>query len=192
MNTLDEKDLLEKIKSGDTAAFGDFIDIYKRLVSHIVYRMIPRLGDREDLCQDIFIKVYQNIEGFLFKSKVSTWVGRIAYNTCLNYLEKKKMVLYDDISSEHQTLDSFSSKNIRPDEYVEKGDISKHLDEQLAQLPVLFRTVLTLYHLDGMSYAEISDIMGKPEGTVKSYLFRGRKYLKDLIIKSYNKEEIWH
>ena len=67
-----EKQLIEKVLSGNTKAFGTLVDSYKKLVSHIVYRLVSNIQDREDLCQDVFLKVYQNLEGFQFQSRLST------------------------------------------------------------------------------------------------------------------------
>lgn len=186
------RSLVAKIIAGDARAFKSFILQYQRLVSHIVFRMIFNQADREDICQDVFVKVYQNLKEFNFESKLSTWIAKIAYNTCINYLEKKKVLLMDDLTSEGQSLDRCSADDILPDESVEKNDLSFRLQAEMEKMPVHFRTILTLYHLDEMSYCEISEIMQLPEGTVKSYLFRARRLLKKKLLSKYQKEELWN
>ncbi len=186
------RSLVAKIVAGNKRAFQSFIQEYQRLVSHIVFRMVSNKTDREDICQDVFMKVYQNLAVFQFESKLSTWIAKIAYNTCLDFLEKKKTLLYDDLSSDGNPLDKFSGDDILPDESIEKKDLSYHLQTEIGKMPVNYRTILTLYHLDEMSYAEISEIMQLPEGTVKSYLFRARKLLKDKLLSKYQKEELWN
>jgi RNA polymerase sigma-70 factor (ECF subfamily) len=189
---IDIKLIVEKILSGDTKAFQTFVEEYKGLIGHIVFRMIKNKSDREDICQDIFIKIYQNLSEFKFESKITTWISKIAYNTCINYLEKKKFLLFNAYSNQDETPENFyPDDNITPDKFVEEKDISLHLQKVIDKMPHNLRAILTFYHIEEMSYQEISEIMNLPEGTVKSYLFRARKFLKDRLLSKYQKEEIW-
>ena len=187
---LDTKLLIEKSLAGDRNAFKDLIEANQRLVMHVVYKMVSNRSDVEDICQDVFVKVYQNLTGFKHDSKLSTWIAKIAYNTTINYLEKKKVLLFDDHSPEEMTLDHLSGNGTAPDEFSEQGELSGILQDQIDHLPVQFRTILTLYHLDEMTYKEIGKIMDLPEGTVKSYLFRARKLLKDRLMSKYEVKEL--
>jgi RNA polymerase sigma factor (sigma-70 family) len=184
------KVLVEKILSGKTEDFRILIEEYQRLVSHVVFRMIPKQVDHEDICQDVFMQVYQNLANFKFESKLSTWVARIAYNRCINYLEKKKTPLFDDLSPEEESFETQSEDSIAPDTFAEYRDRSFKLQREIEKLPIQFRTILTLFHLDEMKYNEIAEIMGLPEGTVKSYLFRARKLLKQRLTTKYKAEEL--
>ena len=89
----DQKTLVDNILAGDQNAFKTLIGQYQRLVTHFVFRMVPSQADREDICQEVFVKIYQHLDRFRFDSSLSTWIGRIAYNTCLNHLEKKKLLI---------------------------------------------------------------------------------------------------
>ena len=189
-NMKDPKVLVEKILSGNTEQFKILIEQYQRLVSHIVYRMISKEADREDICQDVFIQVFQNLGNFKFESKLSTWIAKIAYNLCLNYLEKKKTPLFDDLSPAEESIETQSGDSFAPDTFTEQQDRSSRLQVEIDKLPVQFRTILTLFHLDEMKYNEIAEILGLPEGTVKSYLFRARKLLKQKLTAKYKQEEL--
>lgn len=184
------KVLVEKILSGDTEEFRILIEEYQRLVSHVVFRMIPKQADQEDICQDVFIQVYQNLGNFKFESKLSTWIARIAYNRCINYLEKKKTPLFDDLSPDEESFETQSEDSIAPDTFSEHHDRSSRLQVEIDKLPIQYRTILTLYHLDEMKYHEIAKILELPEGTVKSYLFRARKLLKQRLTAKYQPEEL--
>jgi RNA polymerase sigma-70 factor, ECF subfamily len=186
----DPRVLVSRILDGDSAAFRQLVDDYQRLVSHIVFRLISDRQDREDICQDVFVKVYQNLGRFRFESKLSTWIGQIAFNTGISYLEKKKLPAVEETTADYEKpVDGFESP--RPDTLAETRDIAEHVRGEIDKLPSHYRVVLTLYHLDGISYAEIADIMNLPEGTVKSHLFRGRKMLKDRLTAKYRVEELW-
>lgn len=183
--------LIDEIRHDNNHAFEQFIEQYKRLVYHIVFRMITDRTDCEDLCQDIFLKIFQNISGFRFESKISTWIAKIAHNQCINYLKKKKVGLIDDFTSGEILAGCIDTEDISQDIFLQNKDITERLRVMIDQLPVHFRTVLTLYHLEDMHYNEIADIMELPVGTVKSYLFRARKYLRKKLETKYRKEEIW-
>jgi len=197
-----ERALVEKILSGDFQAFQQFIEKYQRLVTHMVFRMILNEADREEICQDVFLKIYQNLSKFQFQSKLSTWIAKITNNTCINYLKKKKMLLYDDlIQAENasgnsgsgdiqHTLDSLKGDFSTPDEETISNETNEILYNELNRLPVPYRTIITLYHLDNLSYEEISEIMEIPMGTVKSYLFRARKLLKDKLLQKLEPQEL--
>lgn len=182
--------LVEKILSGNIEEFETLVEEFQRLVSHIVFRMIPKHADREDICQDVFIQIYQNLGSFKFESKLSTWIARIAYNRCINYLEKKKTPLFDDLTPEEESIDMQSEDSLTPDAFTEHLDLSSRLQIEIDKLPVQYRTILTLYHLDEMKYHEICQIMELPEGTVKNYLFRARKLLKQRLTAKYKPEEL--
>jgi RNA polymerase sigma-70 factor (ECF subfamily) len=153
--------------------------------------MVFNPEDREDLCQVVFIKIYQNLSSFKLESKLSSWIARIAYNACIDHLKKKKMLSLDDFPATGSYQADLVDRETSPDELTEKGYLSTRLKTEMEKMPVHFRTILTLYHLEEISYAEISEIMQLPEGTVKSYLFRARRFLKNRLLAKYQKEGLW-
>ena len=185
-----EKELIERVLQGEKSAFREIVFNYQKLVNHIVFKMIPQVTEREDICQDVFIKVYQNLGTFQFGSKLSTWIGRITHNRCLTYLEKKKPLLFEDYAKENQTLDSVQSDMPDPEKILLSSDLSERIRTEINGLPIKFKTILSLYHLEEMTYDEIGKIMKLPSGTVKSYIFRGRKMLKNRLLQKYNQEDL--
>ena len=187
---MDSRLLVKKTLAGNKRAFESIVELHQRLVSHIVFRMVQNAADQEDICQDVFLKVYQNLGGFQFESKLSTWIARIAYTTCLNYLEKRKVPLFDDLMPEERSIETVADCNYRADQAVEQSETSALLRSEIGKMPVHYRTILTLYHLDQMSYREIGETMELPEGTVKSHLFRARKLLKERLLAKYRREDL--
>jgi RNA polymerase sigma-70 factor (ECF subfamily) len=138
--------------------------------------------DREEVIQDIFIKVHGNLANFQFDAKLSTWIATIAYRHAVNSLRKtKRKGLEDDI-------DDIDYETGAEDMSFENDDYSKYIQYWISRLPENYRIILTLYHIEGMSYDEIIEVMGMPEGTVKNYLFRARKKLKELLTPLLNSE----
>jgi RNA polymerase sigma factor (sigma-70 family) len=188
----ESKELVEQILAGDQNSFRTLIRDHQRLVSHIVFRMIPPGPDQEDISQEVFVKVYRHLDRFRFDSKLSTWIARIAYNTCLNFLDKKKLPLYDDLAAEddREFEPTAPEEASRPDFTFEAAQTGVILQKEIDRLPTVFKTVVTLYHLDQMSYAEIAGVMKMPVGTIKSHLFRARKMLKDRLLSKFEREEL--
>jgi RNA polymerase sigma factor (sigma-70 family) len=181
---------VENILSGDSRQFASLVDAHQRLVNHIVFKFVPCEADREDLCQEVFLKVYQHLSRFQHKSKLSTWIARIAYNSCLNFLDKKRLPLFEDTVSDDRTVDDCMAVTIKPDKWVESRQTSIRLCEEIDKLPVRYGLILSLYHLQEMSYTEIGAVLGLPEGTVKSYLFRARRLLRERLKISFAQEEL--
>lgn len=184
-NSLADRPLIDKVLRGNTNAFSVIIKNTEGLVAQIVFKMIPNSEDRKDIAQDIYLKAFQKLQTFQFQSKVSTWVGQIAYNTCLNYLQKKKLVLFDDTNIEKETNELleiiYNNVNDISNNVIEnlifKKELSQILKIETDRLSPLYKTLITLYHSEELSYAEIAQITELPEGTVKNYIFRARRTL---------------
>lgn len=174
-----EEEIIPKILKGDLKAFDRLVKQYEKLVFHVVYRLASEREDVEDICQEVFIKVYKSLGGFAFQSKLSTWIARIAYLTSINYLKKYRKVTNKNYCI---NIDNYYFTNENPEQLLNKKDISSYVNMLIKQMPEQYKTVLTLYHLNEFSYQEIEEIMGIPEGTVKSHLFRARKLLKEKLV----------
>ncbi len=174
---MNDAELIAQILSGNMNAFTFLVNRYQKLVVHITGRLIQRQDELEDVCQEVFMKVYQNLGKYRNECKLSTWIATIAYNTSINYLRKFKKV--DEVNPD----DSAALRNLteyKSDDF-EKADLHRYIREQIENLPVQYRTVLTLFHLEEFSYQEIEQITGMPEGTIKSYLFRAKALLKEKL-----------
>ncbi len=160
------------------------------MVWHLVSKIVKSESDREDVCQDVFIKVFKNLKSFKFESKLSTWIGRIAYNSAINFIQKKKPELYEDISPEGVTLDSLAGIEVSPESFAGTENVNGILKKEIMNLPIQYKTIITLFHLEELNYSEIAEITELPIGTVKSHLFRARKLLKGRLEMKYTKEDL--
>lgn len=195
-NNLTDQILVEKILRGNTNTFKNIVKNTEGLVAQIIFKMIANSEDRKDIAQDVYFKAFRKLESFKFQSKLSTWVGQIAYNTCLNYIEKKKLVLiennkdtneYEQIEILNKKIDPFTNET---EKLIFRKELSGILKIEIHNLSLLYRTLITLYHNEDLSYSEIAQITELPEGTVKSYLFRARKALRDNLLLTYKKEAL--
>jgi RNA polymerase sigma-70 factor, ECF subfamily len=192
-----DKHLVDRVLRGDTRAFGIIIKNTENLVAQIVFKFIPVAEDRKDLAQDIYMKAFHNLAGFKFQSKLSTWIAQIAYNSCLSWIEKKKLVLPGNLHEDekmyettearvynHSSVENNSAHNLF------QKELSVILRKEIEGLPAIYQTLITLFHHESMTYEELSQITGLPEGTVKSSLFRARKMLKENLLSKYQKEAL--
>jgi RNA polymerase sigma-70 factor (ECF subfamily) len=178
---MDDLTLVARIQAGNTHAFRFLVENYKNLVWHMVLRLTDQPEDAEDLCQDVFLRVFRDIGKFRGDSKLSTWIGSIAYHICIDHLRWKKRGLIHSV--EHFTP-AMLAKVVVPDNIgsMDRTVIIKLVHRIIDAMPLQYRTVITLFHLEGFTYHEIEEITGMPEGTIKSYLNRGRQIIHDKMI----------
>lgn len=177
---MNDGDLVQQILNGNSNAFRFLVANHQRLVVHIVGRIVQRREDVEDISQEVFMKVYRKLKLFRGDSKLSTWIAKIAYNTSISHVRGlKKELSYD----ESPMLVANESDETHNQKGIEREEAKKYLLELIEELPVHYRTVLTLFHLEEFSYREIEEITEMPEGTIKSYLSRARKILKEKLEK---------
>ena len=183
----DDAILVAAVVKGDKNAFRLLIARYEKLVVSIVFRMVGQREDTEDICQDVFLKVYEKIPGFRFQSKLSTWIGRIAYNMSINFLKKRKLLLLEDIidarpdgegSAEKMELTIRDVANT-PVQQLLENEREEMLVKSIERLSMIQKTILELFHKQEFSLEEIADITTLPVNTVKSHLFRARKQLRE-------------
>jgi len=185
---IDDRVLVSRVLNGDMHAFRLLIKQHERLVAHMIGRLVKNNEECEELCQDVFLKVYEKLGEFNFQSRLSTWIATIAYRHAINQIRRRKMHL-GDISDEEIFSTNFVEEE-SPESLLAERDLNNVVLKLVDQLPAHYRAVLTLYHVDGMSYPEIVRVTGMPEGTVKNYLFRARTLLKDKVKKYLGKEEL--
>jgi len=197
-NNLADQFLVDKVLHGDNNAFKAIIKNTEGLTAQIIFKMISNAEDRKDLAQDIYLKAFQKLGSFKFQSKLSTWVAQIAYNTCINYLQKKKLVLPDNNGENDKSgdevleignnkIDLFSNE---PEKLIFKKELSEILKNEIDKLSPVYKTLITLYHNEELNYSEIAAITELPEGTIKNYLFRARKTLRDNLLLTYKKDAL--
>jgi len=173
--------IILRIINGDLTAYKTIVKSYDVMVFNMVKNILKDEDDIKDVCQEVFIKVYKNLKNFKYKSKFSTWVIRIAYTTAINHL--KKYTDNKNIKIDLEFLEQNHFTDMNPEKILEKKTISELIHHEISILPLPYRTVLTLFHLQEFKYEEIIEITGLSEGTVKSHLFRARKILKENLKK---------
>jgi len=179
MSTNQDQIIIDKILNGNTNAFAELVDKYKDLVFTLALRMIKNREEAEEVSQDTFIKTFKSLEKFKGKSKFSTWVYRIAYNTCLDRLKRIKRDYHV------VTIDEFTENQIKTIDnalsHMEKDEQKNEIQKCLNLLPSEDSFLLTLFYFEDQSLEEISEVVGLTANNVKVKLFRSRKKLATVL-----------
>ncbi len=181
MKTKEDYDLIKCCLNGNQEAFAELVSRYKNLVYSVILRMINDHEEANDLAQEVFIKVYKNLDKYSPEYKFSTWIMRITTNLVIDFRRKKKqeIISIDDIEYEPASFDTPEVS------YIEKEQ-KNLLNLAIKNLPDMYKIPIVLYHQQGLSYQEIGDIIGEPLSKVKNRIFRGRKMLKENLMKEGN------
>lgn len=185
-DNVNDEELVKKVKNGDVDAFEEIIAKYEKKVFSLIFNVIKNENEIEDLAQEVFIKIYKNIDKFQGKSSLYTWVYRITTNVCLDYIKKRKEIIYIDekIQFEDGEMDMQLSTNEKlQDELYEEKELKEKLKKSINKLPENQRMMIILRDIKGLSYEEISKILSMKLGTVKSQINRARLKLKEILEK---------
>ena len=183
--TIEEKtnQLINRIKEGDKKAFDELVSLYEKTIYRICHRFFYNEEDAIDATQEVFIKIYRNIEKFEGRSSFNTWIYRIAANTCSTISEKKKKekegLLQMMIGWWNSITESTPEEKIIDKE--ERIFNQRIVGENVAKLPELYRVPLILKDMEGMPLEKVSEVLEIPLGTVKSRLNRGRAMLHEKL-----------
>ena len=188
--------LMLRVKRGDRAAFTALVEKYKQPVVNFFCRSLRDEAESEDLAQNVFLQVYKSRARYERTAKFSTWLFTIARNLCLNEIRRRSRHPAESLEETHaenedQPQRQYEDKKVfLPVENVLHGELSRKIEEALADLPENQRTAILLCRQDELSYEEIAKILGCSLSATKSLIHRGRETLKEKL-KPYLKTGDW-
>ena len=170
---------IEKVAAGDTGCFACLLDRYSRPVHSLILKMVRNKEDAEELAQDVFMKVFRNLPSFKADCSFSTWIYRIAYNTAISELRRKKQ---EFVAIEESQIENVSEEevSILLGRTSENDQVEK-LEHALTLLPPEERAMIMLFYMKQKSIEELTVITGLGASNVKVKLHRIRKKLFVLI-----------
>lgn len=177
---MDERELIRRSQEGDGEAFGVLIERYKSKVFSLAYGFARDRAAADDLAQEVFIKAYFSLPRFKALSEFGTWLYRIAVNHAKDYLRKNRSRL-KDVSIDEVGEGRLAAANKSQDDARSEEERRRLVLAALERLPEKYRVILTLRDIEGMSYEEISRILGLSAGTVDSRLHRARQKLRQKL-----------
>ncbi len=177
---IDDDDIIEKIKNGDSNAFEVLVKKYQKGIYRLTYRMTNDHFTADELAMETFVRAYKSIKRFRKGANFFNWIYTIAVRLCLNFIKKEKRRIDVDPSN----IDAYSIKVKSNDGLLEKviaKEENTRIREAIRRLPEKLKVVLLLRVDEELSYAEISRVLKIPSGTVMSRLNRARERLKQSI-----------
>ena len=176
--------LAQKAKEGDTAAFEELFEKYKDRILNFVYRIIGNRETAKEVTQDVFLRVYRNLDIFDPKKRFATWIYTIARNMAKNSLRDRKyfrdISLEETISENGKTVrigDALADPHLTPDKIAEDGELEDGMQNVLDSLPLRYKEVITMCYIMGMSKEEAARILKRSVITIKWRLRKGKALL---------------
>ncbi|WP_020538848.1 RNA polymerase sigma factor [Lewinella cohaerens] len=173
--------LLKSIEKGDQAAFRELYDLYSKQVYNTALSYAQNPDDAKEIAQDVFTNVFRKADTFRSEAKVSTWIYRITINTSLNFLKRKKRVLFLSIDEQHNDQPDFD----HPGVLLENREAARSLFRTINTLAEQQKTAFILSYVDDLPRQEVADIMGVSLKAVESLLHRAKKNLRTRLASEY-------
>ena len=170
----EDRIIVTQVVSGQKELFKLLIKRHEQAVYGMGISFFHNADDAADFVQDVFLKVFRNLSSFEGKSRFSTWLYKIAYNTAINSITRKKdyqSLVEEDIASNHNS----------PEHKLLRSLARNAVFEAVKELPERFRVCIDLFFFYDRSYQEIEVITGYPVNTIKSHVFRAKKILREKL-----------
>lgn len=167
--------LIGRFVAGDKRAFDELMSVEEDRVFAVCLRIMGSRPDALDAVQETFLTVFRKAHQYDGRAAVSTWLYRIAVNTCYDLLRKQKR---RPAGAYPEGFDPADSSAI---DELESVELRPQLEEALARLPIEYRSAVVLSDLHGLALPDVAELLGVPIGTVKSRVFRGRRQLASII-----------
>lgn len=179
MKTYNEEDIISQLQDPETCreAFGEVVKAYSEQLYWQIRRMVLSHDDANDVLQNTFIKAWDNIEYFRAEARLSTWLYRIAFNECLNFINKKRA--HDQLSIDDADKEALGK--LESDPYFDGDETQLLLQKAIHTLPEKQRIVFNLKYFDEMKYEDMSDIIGTSVGALKASYHHAVKKITDFL-----------
>ena len=174
---------IKRAARGDTAAMGEIMLFYQKLVYNLAYSSFLNREDALDASQEVFIKIFRSLSGFQFDCAFSTWIYRVTKNTISDmkrYNKRRDSIHLEELTNEGQTASLSSDTDDLHLKFI-SGERKRMLYEAIESLPETHREIIILYHFCGLSYDEIAQNLEIEIGTVKSRMSRAKASLKKIL-----------
>ena len=189
LRNLPDADVAALANEGREPAFRELVRRYERPVFSLIFRMVRDREMAEDLAQDTFIKVLNNIDRYRPEFKLSSWLFKIANNVTIDHLRKRQLATVSLDGSPHAataaeaqaTSLNVESRGQSALEAIESRELGSAIEQAIAKLRPEYRSCILLRHVEGRSYEEIAATLDLPLGTVKTYIHRARHELREAL-----------
>lgn len=177
-----EEELVRRAQSGDEQAFMALVQCHQVAIFRLAVALLRHREDAEDATQDVFVHAFRRLKTLQDARAFPIWLRKLAVRICLRYHRRRTVEreLIEPLSDESENEILFRT-NLDPEVELERAELRASVRRAIAELPEPFQIVVLLYHMDGLSYDEIAQVLGIPIGTVRSRLARAREMLREKL-----------
>ena len=177
-------EIVDSVRAGNTRSYAMLVDRHKDRAMTLAVRLIRSREEAEEIVQDAFLRAYRNLDQFRGEAKFSTWFYRILYNLCMTRVARRRGNLVTLEVDDGKMGDSAvaGEEMISALDRIEQEELNTIIASEIENLPEKFKTLLTFFYVQEMSYKEICSVLGIPLGTLKTNLFRGRNMLRMRVL----------
>lgn len=191
---LSDEALVERTVRGDTRAYDELVSRWQQVIFNLVYRMLGKEHEAQEVCQDAFTAAYLNLKNFRGDAKFSSWLYRIAINLSTSHLRKRQRASLESLDEMHEAGAAAEVEAIQwnlagwqtAEEQAIERDRARHVKHAVEHLPAEHRIVLILKEYHGLTFKEIAEVLNIPTSTVKTRMYAGltelRKHLNRMGI----------
>lgn len=171
-------DLSRRCRNGDPEGWRQLIVEFTPLVYRLCVRMLGNSQDAQDMTQEVFVKIHSSFGSFDSTRLLKPWISKITYNTCLRRLgkESRNLAMPSETEGNLDLIQDVSNPN--PERVASQQEAENHLRNAVSNLASKDQALLTLRYREGLSDAEVAEATGMPVNTVKTRIFRARKWLR--------------
>lgn len=177
----DDTAVIELAQRGDRAAFGELVKRYQKRAYAVAYGLVGNREDALELAQESFAKAYKAMGRFDTGMPFYPWLYRIVKNTCLNHLNRRKRRGETSLDGMMDDGRDFAAGHDGPEKLAHRSELRGRISEAMQVLNDAHREILTLRHIEELSYAEIAEVLDVPKGTVMSRLHAARRSLREAL-----------
>jgi RNA polymerase sigma-70 factor (ECF subfamily) len=183
----EDRELVQACLAGDQQACTALVETYIRMVGTVIWRATGQRDVIEDLTQETFLRTFRALEYFDSRARLSTWIYTIAHNVAVDHLRRTARATIDSLTwrgdegEEAQPERDIASPSLDPEAQLSREQTERLVHDGLAALPVKYRLPVIYAAIEGLDYPAIAGMLGIPLGTVKTFVFRGKRMLREEI-----------
>ncbi len=199
---MNDRDLIERFLRGETEAFNTLVWRWQKTIYNFILRDIGNREEAHDLTQQVFVRVYRNLDKLKNLDRFSTWIYQIAANLCRDLIKQRRRRGLQSLEgmqeagalelSTNTALTMHSENEEHPDRIVSRNQLRDILEKALQEIPEEQRIVVVMKEYQNLKFTEIAEILGAPVNTVKSRLYYGLNALKKVLGRWQIDEEVVH
>jgi RNA polymerase sigma-70 factor (ECF subfamily) len=179
-DALTDDEIVVRVIAGDTALFELILRRYNQRIYRSVRGIVREEADVEDVMQQAYVNAFTNLRQFAGRASFSTWLTRIAINEALARIRPRGLRIAE---ADEETMDQYEDQTPNPEQRAVTSQLSRTVEDEIARLPEMYRSVLMLREIEGLSTAETAEALDLPEDVIKTRLHRARTTLRDNLYR---------